>query len=116
MNIELEGHHVDITESMRSLAAKKFKKIVKRYERIDTINIKVKVERSSQHIDVKVRYLGDAISVSAVDKDFYTAIDLAATKLTRSLESRKGQIDTKGREKPSLVDSDSDAEPELKEY
>ncbi len=47
MNIELEGHHVDITDSMRAIASKKLKKIVKRCERIDTIKILVKVERTS---------------------------------------------------------------------
>jgi len=116
LKIELEGHHVDITESMRSIAAKKFKKIETRFDRVSAVHIIAKVERSAHHIEAKTNFLGDTISVSSSDKDFYKAIDLTATKLARSLESRKGHIDTKGREKPPIIDLDSDDEPELEEY
>ncbi len=113
LKVELEGHHVDITESMRSIATKKFGKFEKRYDRLSVVNIIVKVERNAQCIEAKVRFLGDTISVSSSDKDFYKAIELAAIKLGRSLESRKGHIDTKGREKPPIINADSDGlEPE----
>lgn len=108
MKVELEGHHVDITESMKSIASKKFKKFEKRYDRIDTVQITVKLERNSQCIDVKTRYLGNSVTASSSDKDFYKAIDQAAIKLDRALESRKGHIDVKGREKPLIVDSASE--------
>lgn len=116
MNIEISGHHVDITDAMKSIAKKKFQKLEKRYADLGTISITVKVERNTQHIEVKTQFLGDTLSVSANSTDFYKAIDQVATKLDRSLSTRKGHIDTIGREKPELIDLDSSEEPELEDY
>jgi putative sigma-54 modulation protein len=107
LKIELEGHHVDITDGMRSIAEKKLKKFEKRFDRIGAIHVTVKVERNEQQIEAKTNYLGDVVCVSASDKDFYKAIDSAATKLGKSLESRKGHIDVKGRGKPPIIDPDA---------
>ncbi len=89
MNIEISGHHVDITDAMKSIAKKKFQKLEKRYADLGTISITVKVERNTQHIEVKTQFLGDTLSVSANSTDFYKAIDQVATKLDRSLSTRK---------------------------
>ena len=108
MKINVNGHHIDITEGMRSIAEKKFNKLSKRFDSIDTINITVKVERKEQHIEAKAIYLGDSVSVSSSDNDYYAAIDQAAKKLTKSLESRKGNIDTHSRDKPVLIEDNLD--------
>lgn len=113
MNIELSGHHVDITEAMKNITIKKFSKLEKKYPALIAITIIVTADRNTQHVEAKTQYLGAPLNVSAKNKDFYAAIDQAATKLDRSLNSRKGHIDTIGREKLDLVDMDEADESEI---
>ena len=116
MKIELEGHHVDITDGMKSIAIKKLGKLERKFAGIESLQVNIKIERNVQKIDVITRYMGDSISASASDKDFYKAVDMAATKLASALESRRGKIDTIARDKPPIIDSDSDDDSELEDY
>jgi ribosomal subunit interface protein len=115
MKIDLSGHHVEITESMKAIVDRKFQKYGKRYARLSAIQVIVKVESNAQHIEVKTSFMSQVFSVSATDKDFYKAVDQAATKLSSALETRKSQSDPKGREKPAVTELD-ESEPELEEY
>ncbi len=104
MQVDISGHHVNLTNAMKGMVDKKFLKCEKRFDGLGTVDVIIKVERNDQQIEAKTLYLGNRVSVSARDQDFYRAIDQAATKLSRALETRKGHIKAIGRERPQLND------------
>ena len=89
MQINIAGHHVDVTDGIRESINHKFKKIGNHYPDLNTITITLTVERHEQKIEVHALYRGIAVSVSAVDTDLYVAIANVVRKLDSSLASRK---------------------------
>lgn len=108
MNIIMTGRHVDITKAMREIVGKKLSKIEKRFDRLGDVNVTLKAAKNHQYLEVNTVYLGNSISVSASDKDYYCAVDQVVSKLKSSLASRKGQIDTIGRDKPPMIEDESE--------
>jgi putative sigma-54 modulation protein len=102
MNIELSGHHVEITDSIRNSIESKFKKISSHYPDIDDLDVIVSVERKAQKVDVKTQFLGTTVNVKAEDHDLYAAIADAVKKLDSALGSRKGGAKAHLHEKPEL--------------
>lgn len=113
MNIELSGHHVDVTDGMREIVEKKFKKFGKRYDNLTRISLTVKTEKNLQSIEAVTQYFGHPVSASAKDANFYKAVEQAATKMEHVLEGRKGSAKANNRKKPEFVEEVPAAEDEV---
>ena len=92
MNIEISGHHVEITEGIRQAIENKFAKISKHYPSLMTLNTTITVEPHQQKFEVTTNYEGVNVTVHAADKKLYSAIASAAKKLDVSLAKRKGVL------------------------
>ena len=92
MNIEISGHHVEITEGIRQAIENKFAKISKHYPNLMTLKTTITVEPHQQKFEVTTNYEGVNVTVHAADKKLYSAIASAAKKLDVSLAKRKGVL------------------------
>lgn len=90
MQINIAGHHVEITDGIRESVNSKFKKIATHYPSLDSISVTLTVERNEQKVEVHSLFKGSPIAVNASNGDLYAAIADAARKLNASLETRKG--------------------------
>jgi putative sigma-54 modulation protein len=90
MQINLSGHHVDITDGIRTAVQNKFSKIESHYPSLDSLSIILKVERNQQSVEAKTQFLGATVAVEGSDSDLYVAIADAAKKLESALSHRKG--------------------------
>lgn len=122
MQVDISGHHVDITDAIRSAVNSKLSKVASHYPDLTAINAILTVEKQSQKIEVTTQYLGNRVSVHSANNDMYTAITDAAKKLESSLSHRKGSIKNFKHEKPELapaadpkLDAQLDAEEEFEE-
>ena len=107
MHINLSGHHVSITDSIREAVETKLAKVNNHFPQLDSANVTLTVERAAQSIEVTTQYLGTAIAVQATDQDLYVAISSAAKKLEAALAHRKGTLNNRSHTKPELnLDSD----------
>ncbi len=90
MQINLSGHHVEITDAIRDAVQNKFSKIESHYPTIDSLSIILKVEPNVQSVEAQVQYLGAPVVVHGSNGDLYNAIADAAKKMDAALSHRKG--------------------------
>ncbi|MFT5084845.1 MAG: putative sigma-54 modulation protein [Lentisphaeria bacterium] len=102
MQIELSGHHVDITDSIRESVTSKLAKIESHHPQIGALTVIITVEPNIQRIEITTNYMGSAIAVQAKEKDLYAAIASAAKKLDAQLSHKKGTAKAFKHEKPEL--------------
>jgi putative sigma-54 modulation protein len=100
MQINLSGHHVDITDGIRTAVQSKFSKIQSHYPSLDSLSIILTVERNEQSVEAKTQFLGAPVAVMGTDMDLYVAIADAAKKLEAALSHRKGVTKMHRHERP----------------
>ena len=91
MQINLSGHHVDITDAIREAVNSRFSKIESHYPALDTLSLILTVEPNEHSVEAQTQFMGTTIAVQGSDgDDMYVAIADAAKKLDAALSHRKG--------------------------
>lgn len=90
MQINLSGHHVDITDGIREAVDTKFTKVSSHHPQLDDVSVTVTVDKNEQSVEAKGQYMGAPVVVQSADKDMYAAIASAAKKFDSALGHRKG--------------------------
>lgn len=89
MNLNLAGHHVEVTPAIRDYIQAKLERIVRHFDHVIDVNVILSVEKLKQKIEASVHMRGKDIFVQAEDSDMYAAIDLLADKLDRQVLKHK---------------------------
>ena len=103
MQIQLSGHHVEITDGIREAVNSKFSKVQSHYPVLDALQIIVTIERNEQKVEASTLYAGANVSAHASDTDLYVAISETARKLEAALSHRKGATQQHRKEKLSMA-------------
>jgi putative sigma-54 modulation protein len=89
MQLSLSGHHVDVTPSMRAYVEKKLERISRHFDHVIDVHCVLTVEKLRQKAEATLHVRGSAIHADATEENMYTAIDLLADKLDRSVLKHK---------------------------
>tara|TARA_Y100001934_G_scaffold269822_1_gene353777 strand:+ start:160 stop:459 length:300 start_codon:yes stop_codon:yes gene_type:complete len=89
MQINLSGHHVDITPALKSYVETKLTRLERHHDRITNVAVILSVEKLRQKAESTVRISGGEIYADAESQDLYAAIDLLTDKLDRQLIRQK---------------------------
>src|SRR5262245_12421891 len=89
MNLQLTGHHVDITPAIRQYVVSKLERINRHFDHVIDVNVVMTVEKLDQRIEANVHLSGKDIHVQAHDGDMYAAIDGLIDKLDRQVIRHK---------------------------
>ena len=100
MKINLSGHHVDVTESVRSHIEEKFVKISNHFPTLISADVFLTKTHGKHRVEVTTNYEGSRLSAAADDDVMYPAIASSLKKLDAALKHRKGQLKAKLHEKP----------------
>ncbi|WP_038173605.1 MULTISPECIES: ribosome hibernation promoting factor [Vibrio] len=92
MQINLNGHHVDLTDSMQDYVNEKFQKLERFFEHINSIHVVLKVEKVRQIAEATLHVNQAEIHASSEDENMYAAIDSLVDKLTRQLNKHKEKL------------------------
>ncbi|ALB61370.1 Ribosome hibernation protein YhbH [Cronobacter condimenti 1330] len=92
MQLNITGHNVEITESLREFVTTKFAKLEQYFERINQVYIVLKVEKVTQVADATLHVNGGELHASSEGQDMYAAIDGLIDKLTRQLTKHKDKL------------------------
>ncbi len=92
MQINLSGHHVDITSSLREYVNTKFAKLERHFDHINNVHVVLTVEKLNQKAEASVHINGGEVFASAVNSDMYASIDTLVDKLDRQILKYKGKI------------------------
>lgn len=89
MNLNLTGHHLEITPSIRDYIVSKLGRITRHFDHVIDVNVILSVEKLKQKIEVSVHVRGKDIFAECDDADLYAAIDLLVDKLDRQILKHK---------------------------
>jgi len=89
MQLNVTGHHVDITNSMRNYVEEKLSKMERHFDHVTNVHVILTVEKLEQKAEATVHISGANIFAEAVHEDMYAAIDALAGKLDRQVLKHK---------------------------
>ncbi len=89
MQINISGHHVDVTDALRNYVESKVDRLERHSDRITHIDVILTVEKQRQKAESTVRIAGGELFADAESDDLYAAIDMLADKLDRQLIKQK---------------------------
>jgi len=92
MQIDLSGHHIDITDSMKSYVNEKIGKLEKHFDRVTDVHVILSVEKQVQKAEATIHVKGNKIFAQADNEDMYAAIDSLADKLDRQILKHKEKL------------------------
>lgn len=89
MNINLSGHHVEITPAIRDYVNAKLGKVVRHFDQVIETNVVISVEKLEQKVEATVHIPGKDFHAECVDANLYAAIDSLVDKLDRQVMKHK---------------------------
>ncbi len=89
MQLNVSGHHIEVTDSLRNYVSTKMEKLERHFDRITNMNVILSVEKQRQRAEATVHTNGGEIFADTVQDDLYAAIDILADKLDRQLIKKK---------------------------
>ena len=92
MQINLTGHHVEITDSLRNYVDTKFEKLERHFDHINNVHVILNVEKINQKAEAKVNLNGGEVFATHEDADMYAAIDGLIDKLDRQVIKHKEKL------------------------
>jgi len=100
MKINLSGHHVEISTSIKEDIEEKLSKIANHFPTLITLDVIISKEHNKHQVELTTNYEGGRISVKGIDDVMYPAIASGIKKLDAALKHRKGQLKANLHEKP----------------
>ena len=92
MQINLSGHHVEITPSLREYLTEKLARIERHFEHATDINCILTVEKLEHKAEATINVSGNTLHAHSVESDMYAAIDSLIDKLDRQVRKHKEKI------------------------
>ena len=89
MQLDLSGHHVEVTPAMRGYVMKRFEKISRHFEQVIDVHCVLTVEKLRHKAEATLMLRGNKIYADATDENMYAAIDALADKLDRRVKKHK---------------------------
>jgi putative sigma-54 modulation protein len=95
MNLNMTGHHLEITPSIRDYVSSKMTRINRHFDHVIDVSMILSVEKLRQKIEANVHLSGKDIFVESENSDMYAAIDLLVDKLDRQIIKHKEKVKNK---------------------
>ncbi|MGK0296588.1 MAG: putative sigma-54 modulation protein [Gammaproteobacteria bacterium] len=92
MQINLTGHHLDITPALRSFVHEKLERIERHFDHITNIHVILTVEKGRQKAEASIHVNKGNIFANAQHDDMYAAIDMLIDKLDRQVIKHKEKL------------------------
>lgn len=89
MNLNLAGHHLEITPAIRDYVTSKLDRITRHFDHVIDVNVILSVEKLKQKAEANVHIRGKDIFVESDDINMYAAIDNLVDKLDRQILRHK---------------------------
>ena len=92
MQVNLTGHHVDITDPLRAYVDEKIARLERHFEHVTNVHVILSVEKKTQKAEATVHIAGADVFADAVHEDMYAAIDALIDKLDRQVLRHKEKV------------------------
>jgi putative sigma-54 modulation protein len=92
MQLNVSGHHVEVTESLRGYVASKIEKIERHFDLVSDVSCILTVEKLRHKAEATVNVNGGTIYADNTEEDMYAAIDGLVDKLDRRVRKYKEKL------------------------
>jgi len=92
MQLNVTGHHVDVTTSLKGYVEKKLDKIIRHSDHVIDVHCILTVEKLRHKAEATVLLTGAKVYADATEQDMYAAIDALADKLDRRVKKHKEKL------------------------
>jgi len=104
MNLNITGHHVEVTPALREYVTGKVAKIIRHFDHVTSVQVILSVEKLVQKAEIRLHVKGKDLFADSSDSDLYAAIDLLIDKLDRQVMKHKGKLNERSHDKPAPVE------------
>ena len=89
MNLNLTGHHMEVTPALRDYVTSKLERVTGHFDQVIDVKVTLSVEKLKQNVEVTLHVPGNDLYAESSDENMYSAIDLVADKLDRQVLKHK---------------------------
>lgn len=102
MQIDITGHHVEITDSMRQYVEDKMQKLERHFDKVSNMHVILSVENVRQKAEATLHLSGQDIFAEDTQDNMYAAIDSLLDKLDRQVVKYKEKIKNHHHKQPEV--------------
>lgn len=92
MQIDLTGHHVDLTPALRDYVNGKFERLERHFDNVTDVHVILSVEKLRHKAEATIQISGGSLFADSVEDDMYAAIDGLVDKLDRQVKKHKEKL------------------------
>ncbi|MGD8629386.1 MAG: ribosome-associated translation inhibitor RaiA [Gammaproteobacteria bacterium] len=103
MQINLTGHHVELTQPLHDYVNSKMERLERHFDHVTDIHVVLSVEKLRHKAEATLRVSGGTLFADAVQEDMYAAIDSLTDKLDRQVKKHKEKLTDHHRSEGSIA-------------
>ena len=92
MQLSISGHHVDVTDALRTYVTNKMTRLEKHFDHITNVHVVLTVEKLQQKAEATMHVSGAELFADADSENLYHAIDQLSEKLDRQILKHKQKL------------------------
>jgi putative sigma-54 modulation protein len=89
MQLNVSGHQLEITPSMRAYVEKRLERVKRHFDQVIDVHFVMSVDKLVHKAEATVHVSGSNIHADAIDSNMYAAIDALTDKLDRCVVKYK---------------------------
>ena len=92
MQLNITGHHVDVTPALRDYVAAKLQRLERHFDHVTDVHCILTVEKLAHKAEATIHLTGGTIHADSTEDDMYAAIDGLIDKLNRQVRKHKEKM------------------------
>jgi len=92
MQLNVTGHHVDVTPALRDYVATKLQRLERHFDHVSDVHCILTVEKLAHKAEATIHLSGGTIHADSTENDMYAAIDGLIDKLNRHVRKHKEKM------------------------
>lgn len=92
MQLNVTGHHVDITPALRDYVSSKLERLERHFDHVTNVHVILTVEKQRQKAEATINITGNQLFADSEDEDMYAAIDALVDKLDTQIRRHKDKV------------------------
>lgn len=102
MQLNLTGHHIEITDSLRNYVQEKMERVERHFDKVTNSHVILTVENVRHKAEATVHMSGNNVFAENTEDDMYKAIDGLIDKLDRQVKKHKEKITNHHHKQPEF--------------
>ena len=92
MQIDVTGHHVELTDPLRNYVNEKFERLERHFDQVTDVHVILSVEKLRHTAEATIHISGGKLFADSTNEDMYAAIDSLTDKLDRQIKKHKEKL------------------------